>query len=141
MRKEFKADSPELILLISDNKRQDRLEKLLDKGLNGLDQPYALLPLYIKPGDLKNMLTAIKLMDVKGLFLAGKYQNEGNKFADIVHDKELTNVVVFRDNKYQGHNITVDMRKSDPSYLPHLAASCINLWANRSIDIKKSLKN
>jgi len=72
MRKEFQSDSPELVLLISDSKKPSDIEKIFQKGFDQSNGAYQLLPLCVESKNLEKMLTALKLMDVRGAYFTGK---------------------------------------------------------------------
>lgn len=136
LRKEFESETPELILIVTDKKRASNLEKIFQKGLDQLEKQYVALSLCVAPKDLRNMLTAIRLMDVTGLFLTGAHQKKGRMFADTLKTKLPINAVVLRNKRYSGYYITPNRVKTAPE-LAETVSGCIRLWTRKSIDTKK----
>lgn len=104
MKKEFHYNTPELILIVTKDKKEGHLENIFQTGLDQIQGPYTALSLYITPQHLKNMLTAIKLMDVRGVFITGNYQRRGRLFADVTCAKPLINATVLKKNRHHGFN-------------------------------------
>lgn len=104
MKKEFKFDTPELILIISNNKESNELEDVFQKCLDQTGSKYTVLPICIERKHIKKMLTAIKLMDVRGAYISESCRLDYRIFADTISAEKPINTIVLKKNKYQGHN-------------------------------------
>lgn len=162
MKKEFKYDTPELILILCDKKTENPLEKIFQKGLDMTGDSYCVLPLYIEQRHVKKMLTAAKLMDVKGLFLPDKYSQLSKALTGSKGGP--ANAVAFKNKRFKSYDVTQKAYKSylkekkeygkdvkiphnllskmqkNPLFLTHLGAECIKIWSNKNIEIDKFSK-
>ncbi len=84
MRKEFQSDSPELVLLISNSKKPSDIEKIFQKGFDQSNGTYQLLPLCVEKKNLDKILTALKLMDVRGAYFTEKSAGHLPKGDDVI---------------------------------------------------------
>jgi shikimate 5-dehydrogenase len=130
MRKEFKFETPELFLIVTKDKKDSGLEKVFQKGLDLLDNDYALLPISIQKKNLKNMLTAIKLMDVKGAFIADCYRDKPKAFADTISSRNPVNTVVLKGKKYHGHNTLQTAYRSQLKTVKNIKTSSISIFGS-----------
>jgi hypothetical protein len=105
MKKRDAFEEPELILIIGD-KKGGNCDKKFQKEFARRGLPFLALPLRVPKGHLKHALLAIRLMDAKGVYLAGSYRRIGRFFADKVADKNCTTTVVLRKKKYLGFDLS-----------------------------------
>lgn len=70
MRREFKSETPELILIVTKSKRKSGLEKAFQKALDrAYSRRFVALEIYASAKNLKKLVKAAKLISVRGIFL------------------------------------------------------------------------
>lgn len=122
MRKEFSAETPELFLIITDGKNSPKIEKAFQRGLDGLKNKSVALAVKIRPAEMKNLLTAVKLMDVSGIFLTGKFRKHVGLITDKTDSSDADTIVV-KKGKYHAFKTS-----TGKSVTPEQIASVIKLW-------------
>lgn len=112
MRKEFSFENPELILLLTDSKKSLWLEKYLQQGLDLTKGSYTALSLIVEKKHIKNMRQAIKLMDVTGLYVTGRLEEQTSSFADIKTSTGPYNNIYLKNGKYHATSTLADAYSS-----------------------------
>jgi len=138
MKKEYDYISPELVLIIADKKDATFLEQSFQKGLNQLEDKYVALALHIESNSIEKLFPLIKLMDIKGIYLHGKYSKFGHILTDSRSNKPVDSIS-FEKKKYVGLNCKETI--SNEKNIAELIAANIKHWTKKTIDIKRLRKN
>lgn len=118
MRKEYSFESPELVLILTADKKNLFLEDLFQKGLNQLSTPHTALSIVVEKKYLGRMKTAVKLMDVAGVYLTQELRKKPGQ-------KDL------------GKNEHAVYAKKNYDFLANTIAKHIKKWTSEVIDTAK----
>ena len=143
MKKEYLFDSPEMIVILTEKKKKNRVEKYIEAALKQIDEEYTTLTVAVPKKHLDKILKVLKLMDVKGAYITEEHLKNSDKFMDGPKSDSLSNVIVQKKNRFIGHTITppLDRPRQKAEDLSESIVKAVKIWTGKTVDKAKLIRS